>query len=41
MLKVEGHYVGSVFQRYERINVQLTWYYGNAVFYGGSGGFPR
>ena len=34
MLKAEGKYAGSVYHKYERINMRLTWYYSSAVFYG-------
>lgn len=34
MLKVEGKYAGSVYHKYERINMRLTWYYSSAVFFG-------
>ncbi|KAE9555849.1 hypothetical protein FO519_000934 [Halicephalobus sp. NKZ332] len=33
MLKVEGKYSGSVYHKYERINMRLTWYYSSAVFF--------
>uniref|UniRef100_A0AC34FZK5 Potassium channel domain-containing protein n=1 Tax=Panagrolaimus sp. ES5 TaxID=591445 RepID=A0AC34FZK5_9BILA len=33
MLKAEGKYAGSVYHKYERINMRLTWYYSSAVFY--------
>uniref|UniRef100_A0A7E4ZZY6 Ion channel n=1 Tax=Panagrellus redivivus TaxID=6233 RepID=A0A7E4ZZY6_PANRE len=33
MLKVEGKYAGSVYHKYERITMRLTWTYSSAVFF--------
>ena len=36
MLKIEDKYIGSVFHKYETLNMRkvVTWYFGSSVFYG-------